>query len=469
MSHSLPGLFNARSILKNLDPQGEIPSDLEILQKTFQVAWPSMLESFMVALVNIVDTIMVSTLGPAAIAAVGLSTQPKFICLAIFMSMSVAVSALVARRIGEGDREGANRVLTQSLMITLILNLVITAAALKYADPMLQFVGTSADTHQPAVDYFRVIVGGQLFQAINIIINAAQRGAGNTRIAMRTNLVANIVNVVFNYLLIGGNLGFPALGVKGAAVATVIGTFVAMLMALRSVSSMEGALFLWRGGRAWRFDSKTLRSLVDIGSSTLADQLFLRIGFLLYVMVVAHLGTNAFAAHQIGMNILTISFALGDGLSVAAITLVGQSLGAGRQDLAKIYGGFCQRVGLVCSIGLSVIFLVAGKPLFGLFTTEEEVLAHAPMLMFFIVIIVLLQVPQVIFGGCLKGGGDTRFVALVSLVSVAFIRPFSGWLFVYPLNLGLLGAWIGLTMHQFMRMILTFTRFKSNKWLNIKI
>lgn len=469
MSHSLPGLFNARSILKNLDPQGEIPSDLEILQKTFQVAWPSMLESFMVALVNIVDTIMVSTLGPAAIAAVGLSTQPKFICLAIFMSMSVAVSALVARRIGEGDREGANRVLTQSLMITLILNLVITAAALKYADPMLQFVGTSADTHQPAVDYFRVIVGGQLFQAINIIINAAQRGAGNTRIAMRTNLVANIVNVVFNYLLIGGNLGFPALGVKGAAVATVIGTFVAMLMALRSVSSMEGALFLWRGGRAWRFDSKTLRSLVDIGSSTLADQLFLRIGFLLYVMVVAHLGTNAFAAHQIGMNILTISFALGDGLSVAAITLVGQSLGAGRQDLAKIYGGFCQRVGLVCSIGLSVIFLVAGKPLFGLFTTEEEVLAHAPMLMFFIVIIVLLQVPQVIFGGCLKGGGDTRFVALVSLVSVAFIRPFSGWLFVYPLNLGLLGAWIGLTMDQFMRMILTFTRFKSNKWLNIKI
>ncbi len=469
MSHALPGLFNARSILKNLDPQGELPSDWEILQKTFQVAWPSMLESFMVALVNIVDTIMVSTLGPGAIAAVGLSTQPKFICLAIFMSMSVAVSALVARRIGEGDRDGANRVLTQSLMITLILNLVITAAALKYADPMLQFVGTSADTHQPAVDYFRVIVGGQLFQAINIIINAAQRGAGNTRIAMRTNLVANIVNVVFNYLLIGGNLGFPALGVKGAAVATVIGTFVAMLMALRSVSSMEGTLFLWRGGRAWRFDSKTLRSLVDIGSSTLADQLFLRIGFLLYVMVVAHLGTNAFAAHQIGMNILTISFALGDGLSVAAITLVGQSLGAGRQDLAKIYGGFCQRVGLVCSVGLSVIFLVAGKPLFGLFTTEEEVLAYAPMLMFFIVIIVLLQVPQVIFGGCLKGGGDTRFVALVSLVSVAFIRPFSGWLFVYPLNMGLLGAWIGLTMDQFMRMILTFTRFKSNKWLNIKI
>lgn len=469
MTHKLPGLFNARSILKNLEPQGEIPSDWEILQKTFRVAWPSMLESFMMALVNIVDTIMVSTLGPAAIAAVGLSTQPKFICLAIFMSLSVAVSALVARRIGEGDREGANRVLMQSLLITLILNLIITAAALRFADPMLRIVGTNADTHQLAVDYFRIIVGGQLFQAVNVIINAAQRGAGNTQIAMKTNLVANVVNVIFNYLLIGGHMGFPALGVKGAAIATVIGTFVAMLMALRSVSSMEGCLFLWRGLSFWRFDRKTLRSLLDIGSSTLADQLFLRIGFLLYVMVVAHLGTNDFAAHQIGMNILNISFALGDGLSVAAISLVGQSLGSDRQDLAKIYGGFCQRVGLVCSIALSLFFFVAGRFIFGLFTQDEAVLAHAPMLIFFLVIIVVLQVPQVIFGGCLKGGGDTRYVALVSLISVAFIRPFSGWLFVYPLNLGLAGAWIGLTMDQLMRLILTFTRFKSDKWLKIKI
>lgn len=462
-------LFNIQRILNGTPVQGELPSDADILKKTIQIAWPSMLESFMVALVGIVDTIMVSALGPSAIAAIGLTTQPKFICLAIFMSMSVAVSALVARRKGQGDREGANKVLCQSLLVVLLINLVITGIALSFANPIMQFVGTNADTHEMAVQYFRIIVGGQLFNAVNLIINAAQRGTGNTRIAMRTNLVSNLVNVVFNYLLIEGRFGFPALGVRGAAIATVLGTIAAMLMALRSVSNYTGYLYLWRGRSALCFDRETLGSIANIGSSTLADQLFMRVGFLLYVMVVANLGTNAFAAHQIGMNILTVSFALGDGLSVAAISLVGQSLGEERKDLAKIYGGFCQRVGFICSILLATVYLLLSRVIFEMFTQEEEILEYGPMLMFFVVIIVLFQVAQVIYGGCLKGGGDTRFVAMVSLISVSFIRPFSGWLFVYPLHLGLVGAWMGLTLDQFVRMVLTHWRFKSDRWLNIKI
>lgn len=462
-------LFNIQRILNGTPVQGELPSDADILKKTIQIAWPSMLESFMVALVGIVDTIMVSALGPSAIAAIGLTTQPKFICLAIFMSMSVAVSALVARRKGQGDREGANKVLCQSLLVVLLINLVITGIALSFANPIMRFVGTNADTHEMAVQYFRIIVGGQLFNAVNLIINAAQRGTGNTRIAMRTNLVSNLVNVVFNYLLIEGRFGFPSLDVRGAAIATVLGTIAAMLMALRSVSNYTGYLYLWRGRSALRFDRETLGSIANIGSSTLADQLFMRVGFLLYVMVVANLGTNAFAAHQIGMNILTVSFALGDGLSVAAISLVGQSLGEERKDLAKIYGGFCQRVGFICSILLATVYLLLSRGIFKMFTKEEEILEYGPMIMFFVVIIVLFQVAQVIYGGCLKGGGDTRFVAMVSLISVSFIRPFSGWLFVYPLHLGLVGAWMGLTLDQFVRMVLTHWRFKSDRWLNIKI
>lgn len=461
--------FDAKHILKQTPQLGELPGNREIFQKTFQVAWPSMLESFMMAIVGMVDTIMVSSLGPSAIAAIGLTNQPKFICLAVFTSMSIAVSALVARRRGEGDWEGANKVLTQSLMIVLILDFFITLVALSFADPILRFTGTNADTHELAVQYYQIVVGGQLFAAVNIIINAAQRGAGNTKIAMWTNLVSNGVNVVFNYLLIQGRMGFPALGVRGAAIATVLGTLAAMLMALRSVSNPRGYLYLWRGRKYMRFDRKTLHSLVDIGSSSLADQVFLRIGFMLYIMIVAHLGTNAFAAYQIGMNILTMSFAMGDGLSVAAIALVGQSLGQNRQDLAKIYGGFCQRVGLVCSLVLAVVYFLLSDTIFQLFSDEQEILEFGPTIMFFIVIIVMFQIAQVIYSGCLKGGGDTRFVALVSLLSVSIMRPLAGWLFVYPLDMGLVGAWIGLTMDQGLRMLLTFIRFKSDKWLKIKI
>ena len=299
-------LFNARRILKRTQLEGPLPDDGDLLRRAFRVAWPSTLESFLVALVSVVDTIMVSSLGAAAIAAIGLTGQPKFICLAVFLSVNVAVSAIVARRKGEGDREGANRVLVQAILITVVLTVVITALALIFAEPVLRLAGTNEDTHELATGYFRIIVGCQFFNVLNMVINAAQRGVGNTKIAMRTNIVSNLVNIVFNYLLIGGNFGFPALGVNGAAIATVLGTVVASGMALRSVMHPDSFLCLFYNKRPVGFDRKTLGSIANIGSATLAEQLFLRFGFLMYTMVVARLGTNAFAAHQIGMNIITI-------------------------------------------------------------------------------------------------------------------------------------------------------------------
>ena len=469
MNRALALLFNAQRILKDTPAHGEVPDNTALLRRAFRVAWPSTLESFLVALVSVVDTIMVSSLGASAIAAIGLTNQPKFICLALFLSMNVAVSAIVARRKGEGDREGANRVLRQAIILTVLFAAVGTAAALLLAEPALRLAGTNEDTHGLATGYFRIIVGCQIFNVLNMVINAAQRGVGTTKSAMRTNITSNLVNIVCNYLLIGGHFGFPALGVNGAAIATVIGTVVACGMALRSVTHPDSFLYLFHGSEKRGFDPNTLRSIANIGSSTLAEQLFLRFGFLMYTMVVARLGTIAFAAHQIGMNIITISFAFGDGLSVASVALVGQSLGEQRPDLAKIYGGFCQRLGLLCSALLAVIYTIFGRYVFRLFSDDPEILDYGIIIMDFIAVIVFLQVAQVIYSGCLRGGGDTKFVALVSLVSVACIRPLSVWLFVYPLNLGLVGAWMGLLLDQSVRLLLTRWRFRSDKWLAIRI
>lgn len=469
MNRVISLLFSGRRILKATPVLGELPADETLLARTFRVAWPSTLESFLVALVSVVDTIMVSSLGAAAIAAIGLTSQPKFLCLAVFFSLNVAVSALVARRKGEGDREGANRVLVQAILITVVLTLFITVLALVFAEPILHFIGTNEDTHVLATEYFRIIVGCQFFNVLNMVINAAQRGVGNTKIAMRTNLVSNAVNIVCNYLLIGGNLGFPALGVNGAAIATVLGTVVACCMALRSILKPDGFLYLFHVKNALHFECKTIASIANIGSATLAEQLFMRFGFLMYNMVIAHLGTNAFAAHQIGMNIITISFSLGDGLSVAAISLVGQSLGEKRPDLAKVYGGFCQRLGLMGSAAVAFVYVVFGRNVFQLFSSEPEILDYGTMIMDFVAVIVFLQIAQIIYSGCLRGGGDTRYVALVSLISVACVRPLSGWLFVYPLHMGLMGAWLGLALDQAVRLTLTRWRFKHDKWLNIKI
>ena len=180
---------NPQKVCKGMEI-GDVPPSGRIVRDALNVAWPSVLESFFVCLAGLVDTIMVGSLGSFAIASVGLSTQPKFLGLAVFLSMNVAVSAIVARRKGENDRESANRVVRMVLLITVLLTAVISAAFVAFASPIVAMVGSQPDTHEYAVDYLRIIMGGQIFSTVSLVLNAAQRGAGNTRIAMVTNLIS---------------------------------------------------------------------------------------------------------------------------------------------------------------------------------------------------------------------------------------------------------------------------------------
>jgi len=462
-------LFNAKHILKDQQPLSDLPSNKVFFLNTIKIAWPSTLEAFLMGLVSFVDTMMVSALGSYAISAIGLTNQPRFLCLSIFFALNIAVSALVARRKGEERQDEANQILVQALLVVGILAVFVCIAALIFASPILKFAGSQPDTHHYSVMYFRIIISGLAFQVFSMVINAAQRGAGSTKISMRSNLVMSGVNVVLNFLLIEGRLGFPALGVQGAAIATLCAFAAGFVMSLRSVLKPTGYLYLFFLGNSLRPRSDIYRRMYQVGSGSFVEQIFLRIGFLLYTLVVANLGTDAFAAHQIGMTIITISFAVGEGLSIAGIALVGQSLGKKRPDLAKIYGGFCQHFGMLCSITIALIYATLGKSIFNLFSFDPIILSYGDIIMKIIGAIVILQVSQVIFGGCLRGAGDTRYIAMISLISVTIIRPLSGWLLVYPLQFGLIGAWMSLLLDQSVRFLLTWRRFRSGKWQKIEL
>lgn len=460
--------FNVDRFLKGVDVCGDIPPIKQLLKNTISVAWPSIVETFLIALIGLIDTVMVSSLGPAAIAAVGLTNQPKFVGLAFFFSLNTAVSALVARRRGEGDQKQANRVLMQTLIITIGMTVIISASFVSFAGPIIQLAGSEADTHKQAVEYFQIIMAGMGFTTISMVINAAQRGAGNTKISMRTNVASNLVNIVLNYLLIGGNFGFPKLGVKGAAIATVMGSIVACVMSIYSVMR-KGRFIDLITFRNPRFDRQTIKGVVNIGSSTLAEQIFLRVGFLLYAIIVAKLGTTAFAAHQIGMSLMSISFSFGDGLSIAAISLVGHNLGADRPDLAKIYGNICQRVGFIFAAILSIVFLTQGRNIYRLFGDDPAILAIGEDIMRLLTVVVFVQITQVVYSSCLRAAGDVKFTAMVSLISVAIVRPGMGFLLTYPLGMGIIGAWLGLVIDQLCRFFLTWIRFRKGRWTAMKI
>ncbi len=442
----------------------------ENMQTVFKVAWPSVLESFFTSLVGMVDSLMVSRVGAHAVAAVGLTTQPKFIGLAIFIALNVSVSALVARRKGEDRQKEANQVLCAALLFVLVMTVIVSVVCVSLADPIIRLCGSEEASHREAVTYFRIIMGYIGFTVVSLTVNASQRGAGNTKIAMKTNVAANLVNVCFNYLLIEGHFGFPALGVRGAAIATVIGSAVGCAMSIAAACRKDGFIslrYLWKERIRPTLD--VAKSMVKLGSSVLAEQLFMRVGFLSVAVMAAKMGTAAFAAHQVGMNVLSLSFSFGDGMQVAAVTLIGQSLGRKDVEMAKKYGSICQMIGKMIAVCLAMIYLSGGRFLYEMFFQEAEIVAIGVNIMRVIVLIVVLQVSQVIYMGCLRGAGDVLYTTMASTISVTIIRPIASYLLCYTVGLGIIGIWFGVLADQISRFLFTSLRFKSGKWTKIQI
>lgn len=462
-------LFSTAHMVPQSRICGELPSSRQAYRNALAIAWPSALEAFLVALIAAVDTIMVGSLGAEAISAVGITTQPKFVVLTVIISLNVGVTTIVARRKGENDPVSANRCLRQGIILSTLLAFTLGVFAFVFAPQLLIFSGAGADILADSVVYFRIIMIGNFFYSVGLTINAAQRGVGNTKISMTTNLTANIINLVFNYLLIGGRLGFPRWGVMGAAIATALGNFVAFVMSFYSVLHPHGGFLRLSRKDGWHFDFPIMRQIFRISSGAMAEQLFTRFGLFSYARIVAGLGTIPFAAHQIVMNALSISFSFGDGLGVASSALVGQSLGAHRPDHAILYGKISQRIGLIISVVLCAAFITLRYPIVSVFNDTAEILRMSSPLMVITGFACLFQVSSTIYSGSLRGSGDIIYVAAMSLISIGIVRPIISWALCYPLGLGLTGAWIGLLIEQFLRLILYCQRFLKYKWVCIVV
>ncbi len=442
----------------------------QIAKEAIRMAWPAVCESFFIALAGMVDSLMVSSLGSATVAAVGITTQPKFLGLALFFAVNVSVSALIARRRGEKRKESANQILLVALTFVLIATAVVTAICVGFANQIIAFCGSTKETHELGVIYYRIIMGGMIFNVISMTINAAQRGAGNTKIAMRTNITSNVVNMIANYLLIQGHFGFPALGIHGAAIATVFGTVVACAMSIYSLFHKDNFVSIpYILQEKIKPALEPFISMVKLGFSVFIEQVLMRVGFMSTAMMAAYMGTDAMAAHQVGMNILGLTFSFGDGMQVAAVALIGRSLGEGDPDKAKAYGKTCRLIGLGISCCLAVIYFFGGETLYRLFFREEEIVQIGVSIIRTIIFIVLFQVSQVIYMGCLRGAGDTTYTAIASTISVTIIRTAASYIFGFTLGLGMVGIWMGILADQISRFLFGSIRFKQGKWTKIHI
>lgn len=459
---------------------GPIPGSRETYGEVFHIALPAIAELVLMSLIGSADTIMVGQLGKNALSAVSLPGQPRMIMLALFFALNVGVTAIVARRKGEGRREAANATLRNALVLGFSLSIVISLLAVVFAEPLMRLAGghdrtpDDAAVLRGAVDYFVIMAYALPINAASMCVNAALRGVGDTRIPMKVNIISNLVNVFFNYLLIFGHLGFPKLEIRGAAIASVIGMGAGMVLSFLAVMHAPGSYLRISFRDDWRLDGQTMASIIRVGGNAVVEQTSMRIGFFLYSRIVYSLGVTMFAAHNIAMQFLNLTFNFADGLSVAATSLVGQNLGRGRRDLSLLYGKATQRIALVLSLVLGALTVLFRFPVSRLFIDPStpdagQVILFAAEAM---IIVAIMQPPQmstVVLSGALRGAGDNLYVAAVMLVCVSMIRPVMAWLAVHVLHMGLAMTWLMSLSEIGLRLLFFHLRFESGKWAEKRV
>lgn len=431
-----------------------------------KIAWPALVELTLAQIASMVDMVMIGKLGSYAISAVGLTAQPKMVLMTIFIALNVGVTALVAQYKGAGKIEEAHRVLNQALVINLISSLIFSVLGYVFAEEMVVFMGgKNPAVIKGATEYMKIQMIGFTGLALTATVTAALRGVGNSKAAMVYNMVANIINVFLNWVLIYGNLGMPRMEIRGASLATVIGQTVAFVAATVYLCVNKSGINL-RKTYGFRLQMAVVKKIISIGVPTMVEQVMMRVGIIVYSIMVANLGDDAYATHQIGMNLMALSFMSGQAFAVSATSLVGQSLGAGKKDMAKKYGWISLWAGMVIAFVIGIAFAFFGKPIVGMYSDEKNIIELGAKVLVLLAILQPMQSIQFILNGALRGAGDTVVSAVLSFITMVCLRPVLCFLFAYHFKLGLIGAWLAILSDQTVRSVVIYLRYVGDKWMS---
>ena len=444
-----------------------------INKEIMNIAWPVLIELVLSSLFGMINMMMLGNIADhayaaAAVSAVGVTNQPLFLGLSVVQALNIGGTALIARYFGAGKHDRMENVMKHVMIISMILSAPLALAAFVYSDQIMTFMGAQPDTVEVGRLYFRIICISYLLQSFNFSISGSLRGIGETQIPMGVNLRANFLNVVGNALLIYGLFGIPAFGIEGAAISTVIANLVANFLLIRYLRSGKSKLN-FSFAHPFHFSMKTMKSLAKIGLPSALEQLVLRSGMILFIQIVSDLGTVVFAAHNIGMNILSLSFTLGQAFGIAASALVGRALGAGDANLAEKYASRTAKIGSLWGAIIGVAFFFGAEYIVGFYSSDPEIIRNAAIAIRVAAITQPFQSHQLIVAGSLRGAGDTIFPLISTFLGILIIRVAAATFFVQVLGLGILGAWLAVMLDQIIRWFLIAMRFRSGKWKRMKL
>jgi putative MATE family efflux protein len=433
----------------------------------FLLSVPMILEMVMESLFAVVDIFFVSKLGKHAITTVGLTESVMALVYTAAFGLSMAATAVVARRTGEKDSDAAAHTAVQSLYVALVLATVIAVAGIVFARDILALMGASSEVINNGYIYTRIMLGSNLIVILIFLINGIFRGAGDAAIAMRSLWIANILNIILCPLLINGLGPIPAMGLKGAALATTIGRGTGVCYQLFHLFGGKGLIRIT--ARHIRPDAGVIWRLVKIAAGGTAQLLINTVSWIFLVRLISRFGEDAVAGYTIAIRIIIFTLLPAFGMANAAAALVGQNLGAGQPERAETSVWRAAFFNMVFLGLISVSFLLAAKPIVMLFTQDMSIISYAAECLQLISIGYIFYAYGMVLTQSFNGAGDTRTPTLINLVGFWMLQIPLAWVLAVNYNMGPPGVFWAIAIAESCIAVAAILIFRKGWWKRVKV
>lgn len=466
-NNNYPKVSLWRDILNAVKGIDEDYTKISIKRAIILLAIPMMLELIMESTFAIVDIYFIGKLGPSAVATVGLTETYLYLLYSLAMGLSLAVTAIVARRIGEKHHAEASRTTVQAIFLAIIVSLPFAIAGIFYSKELLALMGADAWAIEHGYKYTQWMLGGNAVIVFLFVINAVFRGAGDAAIAMKVLWIANGINIILDPILIHGWGFIPAMGIEGAAIATTIGRGVGVLIQFYILFKGKKQIRISFSQLIW--DTKIMLNIMKTSLGGIGQNLVSMTSWIFLMRILAGIGSEAVAGSTIALRILMFTMMPAWGFSNAASTLVGQNLGAGSPERAE---SAVWKIGLYNMVFLGIVslfYFFFNKELMGIFTTDARVIDIGSEWLRILSYSFMVYGWWMVSVQAFNGAGDTRTPTLINIVFFWLIQIPLSYLLAVHAGWEHSGIFWGVFISETSVGLFTLWLFSRGKWKTVQV
>jgi putative MATE family efflux protein len=433
----------------------------------FLLSVPMVLEMLMESIFGLVDAFFVSKIGEAAVATVGLTESMLTIIYSLAIGLSMAATAVIARRVGEKNPEAASHAAMQAVYITAAVSILVSIVGIFFSRDLLILMGAGASITTDNYHYTEIMLTGNIVVMLIFLINGIFRGAGNAAIAMRSLWLANLINIILCPTLINGLGPIPAFGLKGAAIATTIGRGIGVLYQLYHLFNDKGVIRIKLS--SLKPDFKIMGNIARIAAGGAGQFLITSASWIFLVRIISRFGDNAIAGYTIAIRVLLFALQPAWGMANAAATLVGQNLGAGNPERAE---RSVWRTAFINTIFLGIVAIIsfaAAEPIMMFFIKDPEVINYGVECIRYVSLGYMFYAYGMVISQSFNGAGDTKTPTILNIFGFWFFQIPLAYTLAVLLDLGPMGVFLSISIAESAIAVAAIILFKRGRWKTVKV